>query len=41
MTLPARLRAGVIAGAIGVAALCAWMFPQLRKARRLDGSEGA
>ncbi len=37
--VPAVVIGGV--GAIGVAALWAWMFPQLRKARRLDGSEGA
>jgi MFS family permease len=28
------------AGAIAVAAIWAWIFPQLRKARHLDGSEG-
>jgi MFS family permease len=37
--VPAVVIGGV--GAIGVAALWAWMFPDLRKARRLDGSEGA
>ena len=34
-TVPAVVFGGV--GAIGVAALWAWLFPQLRKARRLDG----
>jgi MFS family permease len=34
-TVPAVVFGGV--GAIGVAALWAWLFPELRKARRLDG----
>lgn len=34
-TVPAVVLGGV--GAIGVAAMWAWMFPQLRKARHLDG----
>lgn len=34
-TVPAVVFGGI--GAIGVAALWAWLFPELRKARRLDG----
>ena len=34
-TMPAVVFGGV--GAIGVAALWAWLFPELRRARRLDG----
>jgi MFS family permease len=34
-TVPAVVLGGV--GAVGVAAMWAWMFPQLRKARHLDG----
>lgn len=34
-TVPAVVFGGV--GAVGVAALWAWLFPELRKARRLDG----
>ena len=34
-TVPAVVLGGV--GAIGVAGLWAWLFPELRKARRLDG----
>ncbi|TKT82936.1 MFS transporter [Aquamicrobium sp. LC103] len=34
-TVPAVVFGGV--GAIGIAALWAWLFPELRKARRLDG----
>lgn len=34
-TVPAVVVGGI--GAIGIAALWAWLFPELRKARRLDG----
>ena len=34
-TVPAVVLGGI--GAVGVAGLWAWLFPELRKARRLDG----